>query len=177
MPLEERIAAADALGPGRRPADRFRRDDYWVTIPAGKFRMGRRRKIRRSRTTTRKRTTSENGRVHEVYLDAYRIARYPVTVGQFQRFVEDEGYEDQRWWTAGGFGQFAQPDEWEEQLQYPSRPVVEVSWFEAAAFCRLGRLPLADRGRMGAGGTGHGRAEVSVGQRATSTSHGRTSQD
>jgi formylglycine-generating enzyme required for sulfatase activity len=30
---------------------------------------------------------------HEVSLDAYEIARYPVTVGQYEAFLADEGYE------------------------------------------------------------------------------------
>ena len=34
------IAAADALGQAGDPRIDFRRDDYWVTIPAGKFLMG-----------------------------------------------------------------------------------------------------------------------------------------
>ena len=40
MPLETRIAAADALGQAGDPRLDFHRDDYWVTIPAGKFLMG-----------------------------------------------------------------------------------------------------------------------------------------
>lgn len=71
---------------------------------------------------------------HEVYLDAYRIARYPVTVGQYLQFIEDEAYQDERWWEAGGFGQFAEPQNWEGQIAYPSRPAVHVSWYEAAVY-------------------------------------------
>ena len=74
--------------------------------------------------------------VHKVFLDAFRLARYPVTVEQYRKFVEDDGYAEERWWQAGGFGKFTQPDGWEDQLQYPSRPVVNVSWYEAAAYCQ-----------------------------------------
>ena len=42
VPLAERIAAADALGQAGDVRLDPRRDDYWVTIPAGKFRMGHR---------------------------------------------------------------------------------------------------------------------------------------
>ena len=40
VPIETRIAAADALGQASDPRIDYRRDDYWVTIPAGKFLMG-----------------------------------------------------------------------------------------------------------------------------------------
>jgi formylglycine-generating enzyme required for sulfatase activity len=80
--------------------------------------------------------------VHEVSLDGFRIARYPVTVGQYKQFVDDDGYMDRRWWEAGGFGQFPAPDDWEQQVEYPSRPVVSVSWWEAMAYCAWARCRL-----------------------------------
>jgi formylglycine-generating enzyme required for sulfatase activity len=56
-------------------------------------------------------------------------------VGQFRRFVEAEGYRQEKFWTHGGFDKFTTPDKWDEQLNYLTRPVVYVSWYEAFAYC------------------------------------------
>ena len=57
---------------------------------------------------------------HEVELSPYQIGKYPVTVEEFGKYVEDGGPE---------------PREWDRQLAYPNRPVVNVSWQEAVAYC------------------------------------------
>jgi formylglycine-generating enzyme required for sulfatase activity len=66
-----------------------------------------------------------------------------VTVGEYQRFVEHDGYRQEEYWKAGGFGDFTAPGDWEEQRRFPSRPVTGVSWYEAAAYARWDhcRLP------------------------------------
>ncbi len=145
VPLAERIAAADALGQAGDARLDLRRDDYWVAISAGKFLMGA--QSQHPKGANYDPEAIETGVIretpHEVSLDAYCIARYPVTVGQYGQFVEDEGYEDDCWWAAGGFGEYTEPDGWERQLAYPSRPVVGVSWWEAMAFCIWARVRLA----------------------------------
>jgi hypothetical protein len=65
----------------------------------------------------------------------FQIARYPVTVEEHRHFVDDEGYQNERWWQAGGFAERTEPDNWDEQVQHPNRPVTGVSWFEASAYC------------------------------------------
>ncbi|MBU0719463.1 MAG: formylglycine-generating enzyme family protein, partial [Planctomycetes bacterium] len=113
--------------------------DLWVAIPAGKFWMGAQPQPGRNHDPQAWR---DEGPVHEVTLPAYRIGRYPVTVLEYARFVNNGGYNDQRFWTAGGFDQHKTPEDWNEQLRYPTRPVVSVSWYEACAYaswrgCRL----------------------------------------
>ena len=65
-----------------------------------------------------------------------------MTVGEYRRFVEDGGYDDARWWEAGGFRQWPTPESWDGQSQFPNRPAVGVSWFEAVAFCAWARSNL-----------------------------------
>jgi formylglycine-generating enzyme required for sulfatase activity len=81
----------------------------------------------------------------------YRLARYPVTVAQYQAFVEGGGYEDDgspeaaarlgRWWTPEGLAwkrenEISGPENYAPVFQTPNHPRVGVSWFEAVAFCR-----------------------------------------
>jgi formylglycine-generating enzyme required for sulfatase activity len=106
VPLKTRIEAAEALG---QAGDPRLRENNWVMIPAGAFVMG------------------EGQDAHEVELSAYQIGKYPVTVEEFGKYVEDGGPE---------------PDEWDKQLAYPNRPVVNVSWHEAVAYCEWAGLRL-----------------------------------
>jgi hypothetical protein len=75
-------------------------------------------------------------------LKPFQIGRYPVTVEEYRRFVEDEGYQAERWWQAGGFGKNTEPRGWDQQVQHPNRPVTGVSWYEAAAYCAWDHVRL-----------------------------------
>jgi hypothetical protein len=69
------------------------------------------------------------------------LAKYPVTVEEYQRFVEAEGYTtracwSEEGWAAKGKEEWAEPGAWETQVEMPNRPVTGVSWHEAEAYCR-----------------------------------------
>lgn len=134
VPIADAIEAAEALGQAGDP--RFAPEHLgrnWVEIPAGEFRMGAQNKRPKGENFDRD-AYDDEAPVRRVRLEAYRIGRYPVTVGEYARFVQEEGYARQELWQAGGFRQFHAPWDWESQIGHPTRPVVGVSWFEAAAY-------------------------------------------
>jgi formylglycine-generating enzyme required for sulfatase activity len=155
IPIETRIEAADALGQSGDPRLEPGHPERSVPIPAGSFTMGAQKRDP-SKPNYDPNAYDDERPVSVVALDAYRIGRYPVTVTEYQHFVESAGYADLRWRTAGGHGRRRQaPDHWEEQLQFPNRPVVGVSWYEALAYCRWagGSLPSEAEWERAARGT------------------------
>jgi len=122
-----------------------------VLIPAGSFTMGT-GQAEIDRLTGEfelARTWAEKGRFareqpqHVVRLPAYWIGRYAVTVGQFRGFVEAGGYRQRRYWTEAGWAwreaaARSQPDYWDQVTWRGDErlPVVGVSWYESAAYCR-----------------------------------------
>jgi len=124
----------------------------FVEIPAGPFFMG-------SHGNDQDAQGDERGNPPQLSIPyRYWIARYPVTVAQYGAFLADHGGdEDALWWTLTGQAwrhgwwnsqptrewqkerpetQRGLPKWWNEQVFYPTRPVVGVSWFEAVAYCR-----------------------------------------
>lgn len=83
----------------------------WVRIPAGVFAMG----SDRSQSSA---AQDDESPIHEVEVDAFDCAIYPVTVAQWTRYALAAGIDIRS--AIGG-------DE---------RPVTGVSWNDAAAFCR-----------------------------------------
>jgi iron(II)-dependent oxidoreductase len=99
---------------------------------------------------------------HAVEVRPFAIARAPVTQAEFAAFVEDGGYQQQRFWSEPGWRwreqtQAAYPVYWQRESPgrwlrrdfdrwlplEPHRPVLHVNWHEADAYCRWAgcRLP------------------------------------
>jgi formylglycine-generating enzyme required for sulfatase activity len=88
-----------------------RRNFDWVEVPAGDYVIGR---------------DSEEKRQRLVDVDAFELARTPVTNAQYERFLAEEGASAPPHWPARG-----------------DHPVTFVDWHDASAFCAWagGRLP------------------------------------
>lgn len=87
-------------------------DITWIDIPAGEV-------------------TLETG--DHFQFAGFRIARYPITWAQYRAFVDaKDGYSNKKWWD--GLKKERKPGNllW----AFASYPAVNVSWFDAVAFCR-----------------------------------------
>lgn len=91
-----------------------------VRIPAGSFTMG-------SPGTEVGREGSESP-AHSVSVPAFELARTEVTNAQYGRFLEATGHRE--------------PPGWDRSVPNPAHPVVNVSWFDARAFCDWAGLRL-----------------------------------
>ncbi len=143
----------------------------FVEIPPGPFVMGSKKGDKEARD-------NEFGNPERLEIKyPYWLARYPVTVAQYAEFVAQGGYDSDQWWTKTGWdwrrGEWdstaedylrdwlkqrpkelrGKPFRWDEQAPYPNRPVMNVSWFEAMAYCkwldaqlRLASSPLLREG-------------------------------
>ncbi|HQF64050.1 MAG TPA: SUMF1/EgtB/PvdO family nonheme iron enzyme [Anaerolineaceae bacterium] len=131
LPPRERALAGNHLGLLGDP--RFRSDAFYlpdepllgfVHIPAGRFIMGSDKK-------KDPQAYDDEQPQHEVELGAYYIARYPVTVAQFKSFVEASKYK---------------PGDPASLRGLLNHPVVNVTWYDALAYCdwlttQLPKLP------------------------------------
>ena len=86
--------------------------------------------------------------VHRVWVDAFALAKYPVTKREYAVFIKVTGYKPPLYWD-------------DPKFQHPDQPVVAPSWFDAVAYCewlckmtdKLYRLPNeAERERAARGG-------------------------
>ena len=100
-------------------------DIDWVEIPGGSFQMG----------------GLGGDPIIELNVLPFRLSRFPVTNRQFEAFVEDGGYSA-KWkdcWTKAGWiwkeAQEAREDVFADR-RLSNHPRVDVSWYEAVAFCR-----------------------------------------
>ncbi len=77
----------------------------------------------------------------QVPCQAFCIGKYPVTNGQFQRFVRAGGYENKDYWDEKGWqwvsvSQVKGPLAWDNPgWDADNRPVAGINWYEANAYC------------------------------------------
>lgn len=122
---------------------------------------------------------------HEVELPAYWIDAAPVSNGDFRRFVDDGGYDQEHWWNEAGWAwrheagltapQFWRRDgsEW-MRVRFghlepvpAHEPVQHVCWHEADAYARWAgkRLPSEMEWERAAAGTEPDMERANLGQR------------
>lgn len=132
--------ALDILGyDDRRALD----DILMARVPEGEFTMG-------DETDTQRRFK----------LPAYLISRFPVTNGQYRRFMSDDGYEKRNYWSDEGWEWVKeqsekQPRLWDEiTYNRPSAPVIGINFYEAEAYATWadGRLPTEEEWERAARG-------------------------
>ena len=76
-------------------------------------------------------------------LQAFRMARYPITNVQYQTFIDAGGYREKRWWT-----DLERPEPEASHWPQANRPRTNVNWYEAVAFCRWLSAQLGDKLRL-----------------------------
>jgi iron(II)-dependent oxidoreductase len=124
-----------------------------VSIPAGSFPLG----------AVWDSFAYDNERpARELFVPAFRLARMPVTNGEYARFIEEGGYERREFWSEDGWDwrekeNWTRPLYWrrdsergwverrmfEEATLEVNHPVTGVSWHEAEAYAKFAgkRLP------------------------------------
>jgi formylglycine-generating enzyme required for sulfatase activity len=105
--------------------------DY-VYVPAGAFRMG----DNFGDGDPRERP------VHVVELDAFYIAKYEMTNGEWKKFRDDAGYDDVKFWPGGRVTPKDQIPYWSDARNHGGAtpgsddyPVLGVNWDSAVAYC------------------------------------------
>lgn len=70
---------------------------------------------------------------HACSVQPFKISRYLVTWAQFRAFLDaDDGHRDPRWWGILPRQELPRPLRW----TFPNHPVIQVSWFDAIAYCK-----------------------------------------
>ncbi|MDQ0766087.1 ergothioneine biosynthesis protein EgtB [Streptomyces canus] len=123
-----------------------------VLVPGGPFTMG----------TSDEPWALDNERpAHRREVDPFYIDTTPVTNAEYQAFIDDGGYDNERWWAPAGWAHIRRhsihaPLFWSRdgkqwlrrrfgvtEVVPPDEPVVHVCWYEADAYARWAgrRLP------------------------------------
>jgi formylglycine-generating enzyme required for sulfatase activity len=105
--------------------------DY-LLVPAGAFRMG----DNFGDGLPRERP------VHAVELDAFYIAKYEMTNGEWKKFRDDPGYDDVKFWPGARVAPKDQVPYWTDRRNHgggtpdsDAYPLLGVNWDSATAYC------------------------------------------
>jgi formylglycine-generating enzyme required for sulfatase activity len=138
--LAQRLAAGNALNilgdprPGVGVTAEGLPDIVWCPVPESEFTMGNTKQ-------TDEMAFDNEVPQHELYLDAFSIARYPITNAQYEAFIRDGGYSEQ-WrhcWTEAGWrwrvaNHRSNPSRYRGAFDLSNHPVLGITWHEAVAF-------------------------------------------
>lgn len=105
---------------------------YWRYVPAGTYLIGAWAEYDPYAGPMQRDQWSELAEISSFWL-----ARLPVTVAQYRRFVI-EGYRDDAYWTAHGLiwrREHSAAKTWDDN-QGANLPAASVNWYEATAYCR-----------------------------------------
>lgn len=125
-----------------------------VLVPAGEFVLG-------VDAVSEPHSLDNERNAHVVDLPAFRIGRVPVTNGEWRQFIDDGGYQEQRWWSDRGWTHrqeagLTAPQFWNQDgtrirfghvEEIPAdEPVQHVTYFEAEAYAAWAgaRLPTEE---------------------------------
>ena len=124
-------SAVSAAGAALPPVVNDGHGDY-VYVPAGAFRMG----DNFGDGDPRERP------VHVVELDAFYIAKYEMTNGEWKKFRDDAGYDDPKFWPGGRVVPKDQVPYWNDARNHgggtpdsDDYPLLGVNWDSAVAYC------------------------------------------
>jgi formylglycine-generating enzyme required for sulfatase activity len=133
LPRQRAVAVSNKPPSGGLPAGGWSgeaQDMPMVLVPAGEFTMG-------------SNLGEDEKPARRVYLNAFYMDKFEVTVGQYARYLEVTDMEE--------------PPDWNlmNQPQHQRRPVVNVSWEDAVNYCKWAgkRLPTEAEWEKAARGT------------------------
>jgi formylglycine-generating enzyme required for sulfatase activity len=104
-----------------------------VYVPAGSFKMGDNFNDGESRERP----------VHVVDLEAFYIAKYETSNGEWKKFLNDSGYADPKFWPGGKVVPKDQNPYWNDAENHgggtpgaDNYPAMSINWDSAVAYCK-----------------------------------------